>query len=259
MSSEGSSSAGKWIIGCGVAAFLGIVICAGGLFFAVRSGIQTARNAARQAMQAAQEAQREMAEQAEAAQFAAAWIPPAPGATSDVLFPENISGWGRTNQDDATEVAELGLSRAGKHAVYESGIDGIDVYVYEVGADEQSAVFQSAADAIDAGSYTTRSKFSVDDGNVHRMTFSISPPERYGLMWWCKGWLLVFIADDAEVDLTNFQREYATSIQGAQTSAETTPATPAADGAAPTIEESAPEASPGQPAAEQDGNPAPGR
>jgi hypothetical protein len=207
-------------------------------------------------MQAAEEARRDMAEQAEAAQFGAAWVPPAAGAASDVLFPENITAWRRTSQDDAAEVAELGLSRPGQHAVYESGIEGVDLYVYEVGADEQSAVFQSAADAIDSGSYTTRSKISVDDGTTHRMTFSFSPPERHGLMWWCKGWLLVFIADDAEVDLASFQREHATLIQGAQASVETPPVTPAADGAAPTIEDPAGEPSPDRPAAEEGGEPA---
>jgi hypothetical protein len=258
MSSEGSSSAGKWVIGCLVVAFLCIVVCAGGLFFAVRTGIQTTRDAARQAMQAAQEAKRDMAEQAERAQMAAAWVPPAAGAAPDGLFPENITGWRRISSDDAAEVAELGLSRPGRHAVYESGITGIDVYVYEVGSDEQSSVFQDAANAIDAGNYTSRSKISIDNGTDHHLTFSFSPPERHGRMWWCKGWLLLFVADDAEVDLQSFQTEYATLIQGAPASVETTPETQA-DGAAPTTEETAPERSPDRPAAESDGNPTPDR
>jgi hypothetical protein len=258
MSSEGSSSAGKWVIGCLVVAFLCIVVCAGGLFFAVRTGIQTTRDAARQAMQAAQEAKRDMAEQAERAQMAAAWVPPAAGAAPDGLFPENITGWRRTSNDDAAEVAELGLSRPGRHAVYESGIDGIDVYVYEVGADEQSPVFLAAANKIDSGGYSTQSKISIDDGTVHHMTFSFAPPERHGLMWWCKGWLL-FIADDAQVDLKSFQTEYATLIQGAPETTETAPDNPAAGEAAPRIEETPPEASPDRPAAESVGNPTPDR
>ena len=61
-------------------------------------------------------------------------------------------------------------------------VDGIDVYVYEVGADEQSSVFQEAANAIDSGGYSTQSKISIDDGTVHHMTFSFSPPERHGLV-----------------------------------------------------------------------------
>ncbi len=269
MSSDGSSSATKWLVGCLVAAFLCVVLCAGGAIFAVRTAFVGARNAAQQmataareadrrAAEAAQEAQRQMAEQAEQTQFAAAWLPPAAETGPDVLFPEAVSGWRRTSFDDAAEVADLGLARPGRHAVYESGIDGIDVYVYEIGADEQSSVFQAAADGIDAGNYTTRSKISIDDGTVHHLTFSFAPPERHGLMWWCKGWLLLFIADDAQVDLKGFQTEYATLIQGVPASVETTSETQA-DGAAPAIEETGPEASPDRPAAEQDGSPTPDR
>jgi hypothetical protein len=230
MSSEGSSSAGKWVIGCLIAAFLCIIVCAGGLFLAIRTGVQAGRNAARQAMQAAQEAQRAMLEQQEAARFGAEWVPPGAGAGPDVLFPEDVSGWRRTSHDDAAELSELGLSRSGRHAVYESGVIGIDLYVYEVGADEQSAAFEGAADAINAGSYSTQSKFSADDGTVHHMTFSFSPPERHGLMWWCKGWLMVFIADDAEADLHSFQTEYARSIQGAPEATESPLDDPTAGG-----------------------------
>ena len=259
MSSEGSSSAGKWVIGCLVVAFVGVVICAGGLFFAVRTGIQTTQNAARQAMQTAREAQREMIEQQEAARFAAEWIAPAPGAGPEMLFPEDVSGWRRTSHDDAAEVVELGLSHQGRHAVYEAGITGIDVYVYEVGADEQSAVFQAAADAIDAGNYTSRSKFSVNDGTVRHLTFSFAPPERHGRLWWCKGWLLLFIADDAEVDLRSFQTEYARLIQGTPDTTETKPENPDAGTATPTIEEPSPKASPDQPVVEPEANPTPDR
>src|SRR5262245_27612365 len=128
MSSEGSSSATKWVIGCLAAGFLGVVLCAGGVFLLLRAGLQTARNAAQQAMQAAQDAERqatesarqaesEMAAQLAESQFGLGWAPPAAGTGPEVLFPEHIGTWKRTSQDDAAEIAELALARPGQHAV----------------------------------------------------------------------------------------------------------------------------------------------
>jgi hypothetical protein len=266
MSSESSSTATKWVVGCLAAAFLGVVLCAGGAFLAFRATFQTARNAAQQAMQAAQEADRQAAEAARQAesemaaqlaesQFGLAWVPPAAGAGPDVVFPEHVGAWKRTSQDDTAEIAELALTRPGQHAVYESGISGIDVYVYEVAPEEHAALFQAAENAIDTGGHTSQSRSAVDDGTVHRMTFSFAPPDRHGLMWWCKGWLLLFIADDPQVDLSSFRTEYATLIQGTPGTGEPVPATPGAPGETRPGGERPSEASADQP--EAAGEPAP--
>lgn len=256
MPSEGSSSTGKWVIGCLAVGFVGVVLCAGGAFFAVRTALFTARDAARQAMQQAQEAQREILAQQEESQFGMGWAPPAADAAPELLFPEQVGAWQRSSHDDVAEFAELGLSRSGRHAVYESGIVGIDVFVYEVPAEEQNAVFQAAEDAINAGGYSSTSHSAMDDGIVHRMTFSFSPPERHGLMWWCKGWLFVFIADDDQADLNGFQRDYATLIQATGRAMEPKPADPGAGDEARPGGEAAPEGTKDQPESGEGPSPA---
>lgn len=78
MSGEGSSS--KWVVGCLVAAFLGVVICAGGV---VLLGVWSYRSAS----VAIQQASTEVAEQMQESQFAASWTPPSAGSGPETLFP----------------------------------------------------------------------------------------------------------------------------------------------------------------------------
>ena len=46
------------------------------------------------------------------------------------------------------------------------------------------------------------------------MTYSFSPPDRQGVLWWCQGWLFVFIADDPAFDLDSFRIQHLTMVQG---------------------------------------------
>lgn len=204
---SGESSSSKWIVGCLAAAILGVLLCAGG---AVLLGVWSYRAAS----VAVQQASTELAAQARESQFAATWTPPASGAGPETLLPEQLHAWQRTAHDDAARIPELGFDRAGLHAVYESGVTGVDVYVYEVPSTEQQALFDAAGAAIDAGSFQSRSKLSMFDATSHRMTFSFSPPHRQGILWWCQGWLFVFIADDPTFDLDGFRKQYLTGIQG---------------------------------------------
>jgi hypothetical protein len=205
MSGEGSSS--KWIVGCLVAAFLGVLVCAGG---AVLLGVWSYRAAS----VAIEQASTEVAEQMHESQFALAWTAPAPGSGPESLFPEQLNAWRRTGHDDAAKIPELAIERPGLHAVYESGITGVDVYAYEVPVIEQQALFDAVGGAIDHGEFQSRSKVSVFDGTAHRMTCSFSPPDRQGILWWCQGWLFVFIADDPAFDLDGFRIQYLTQIRG---------------------------------------------
>jgi hypothetical protein len=205
MSGEGSSS--KWIVGCLLAALLGVLGCAGG---AVMLGLWSYRAAS----VAVQQASTEVAEQMQESQFAQAWKAPAPGSGPETLFPEQLNAWRRTGHDDAAQIPELAIDRPGLHAVYESGITGVDVYAYELPAIEQQALFDAVGGAIDHGEFGSRSKVSVFDGTAHRMTYSFSPPDRQGILWWCQGWLFVFIADDPAFDLDGFRTQYLTQIRG---------------------------------------------
>lgn len=181
-------------------------MCAGG---AVMLGLWSYRAAS----VAVQQASTEVAEQMQESQFAQAWKAPAPGSGPETLFPEQLNAWRRTGHDDAAQIPELAIDRPGLHAVYESGITGVDVYAYELPAIEQQALFDAVGGAIDHGEYGSRSKVSVFDGTAHRMTYSFSPPDRQGILWWCQGWLFVFIADDLAFDLDGFRTQYLTQIQ----------------------------------------------
>lgn len=205
MSNEGSGS--KWIVGCLVAGVLMLLVCGGGLALLGFVGYRTAN-------QVGQSISTGIQQQAEQMQFASAWLAPQPGAGPDVLFPENVNAWRLASHDDDAPIVELGIERDGRHARYESGVTGIDVYAYEVPAVEQAALFQDAASAIEAVNYTTRVQSHIDDGTSHRMTFEFSPPETYGRMWWCRGWLFVLKSDNSTLDLDAFQTQYLSAVAG---------------------------------------------
>lgn len=204
---SGESSSGKWIVGCLIAGVALIVLCGGGLFFVGLLGYRTAN-------QVAQTAVVEMQEQAQQMQFASAWTGPAAGSGADVLFPEAVNAWQLVSHDDQSAIVELGLERNGLHARYESGVTGVDVYAYEVPMVEQTQVFDAASAAIDNVGYSSKVQGQVDDGTSHRMSFSVSPPELHGRLWWCRGWLFVFKTSDGTIDLDAFQQQYLTAIAG---------------------------------------------
>lgn len=203
MSNEGTGT--KWLVGCLVAGVLMLLLCGGGLFMIGWFGYRTAN-------QVAQSVSTGLEEQMQQMHFASTWQPPGPGSGADRLFPDSVNAWRLASHDDDSAIVELGIERDGLHALYESGVAGVDVYAYEVPAVEQSALFQEAADAIEAVNYTTRLQGHVDDGTSHRMTFSFSPPETNGRLWWCRGWLFVFKTDNSNIDLDAFQKQYLTAI-----------------------------------------------
>lgn len=220
MSNQGSGT--KWLVGCLVIGLLFLLLCGGGLFLVGLFGYR-----------AAQSVSTGFEDQVEQMQFAAAWQPPEAGAGPERLFPENVNAWQRVLHDDDADIPELALAHSGLHARYESGVAGIDVYAYEVAAAEQAAVFQGASDAIDAVSYSTKVSGQIDDGTSHRLSFTVSPPELQGRMWWSRGWLFVFMADKHSLDLDAFQRQYLTTIAAQPTLEELTPAEAISEDTAP--------------------------
>lgn len=202
---SGESSSGKWIVGCLIGGVALIVLCGGGLFLVGLLGYRTAS-------QVGQAAVLELQEQAQQMQFATAWSGPPAGSGADVLFPASINAWQLASQDEESAIVELGLERSGLHGRYQSGVTEVDVYAYEVPQAEQSQIFNDAAAAIENVGYTTRSQGHVDDGTSHRMTFSFSPPDTHGRMWWCRGWLFVFKTSDGTVDLDAFQQQYLSAV-----------------------------------------------
>jgi hypothetical protein len=187
-----------------------IVLCGGGLFMLGLFGYRAASQVAQSAATGMQEQMQQMA-------FAAAWQPPAPGSGPDVLFPPAINAWQLAAHDDQSAIVELALERDGLHARYESGVSGVDVYAYEVPPVEQSQIFNEAAAAIENVNYSSRSQGHVDDGTSHRLTFSFSPPDTHGRMWWSQGWLFVLKTSEGTVDLDAFLEQYLTAIRGTAT------------------------------------------
>ena len=234
---SGENSSGKWIIGCLLGGVLLIVLCGGGLFLLGLLGYRAASQVGQTAILGIQE-------QAQQMQFAAAWQPPAAGSGADVLFPPAINAWQLASHDDESAIVELGLERDGLHARYASGVAGVDVYAYEVPPEEQSQIFNDAAAAIENVAYSSRAQGHVDDGTSHRMTFSFAPPDTYGRMWWCQGWLFVLKTSDSTIDLDAFLEQYLTAIQGTATTdvPSALPDDPGASKIEPPASPSAPEA-----------------
>ena len=223
-----------------------LLVCGGGLALVGWFGYRTAS-------QVGQSISTGIQQQAEQMQFASVWQAPQPGAGPDVLFPENVNAWRLASHDDDSAIVELAIERDGRHARYESGVTGIDVYAYEVPAVEQAALFQDAADAIEAVNYTKRVQGHIDDGTSHRMTFEFAPPETYGRMWWCRGWLFVLKSDNSTLDLDAFQTQYLSAVadraaEAAAADGMEQPVGPADETAPDAVQDPAGETAPDEPA-----------
>jgi len=219
MSSE--SNASKWVIGCLIAGVVGMLVCGGVIVGLGFLGFKTMK-----------EVVEHIGPEIE---FASQWTPPSADAGAEALFPTAVGSWTRTAQDDSAAISELALDRNGQHGTYESGGNKVDVYTYHVAMTEQAQVFDAALAAIDKAGYTTRSEQNQDFGVVHVMTFSFSPPERHGRMWWAHDWLVVTTTDKASVDLKDFERTYLKAMQGSAPAnpAQMTPADQSAKDAQP--------------------------
>ena len=224
MSSE-QSTTNKVLIGCLIAGVVGMLLCGGVIALVGFWGVGMAR-------QVAQEIGPQLQEQGERMHFADSWQPPAADVGAEQLFPEAIGAWTLSGHDDAAAIPELAIDRDGWHGTYESAGSTINVYVYQVPLAEKTQMFDAAAAAIDGAGYSTQSKQSTDFGSVHWMTFSFSPPERHGRMWWTKDWLIVATTENAAVNLEGFEEDYLTAIQapevlGADDSPSAEPVVPA--------------------------------
>ncbi len=93
------SSAWVWVLGCLGVSVLAAVICAGGLFFLIRSGAEMAGEFIEQ------EAQR--------AQFASEWSPPVEGSTDADLFPEQVDQFQLLGAPDHSAMSEFAIEERG--------------------------------------------------------------------------------------------------------------------------------------------------
>ena len=212
MSNDNSSS--KWLVGCLVAGAVAVLLCGGVVALIVFWGYQVAQQVGPQIQQ-----------QMQGVQFAAQWTPPGPDADADELLPVAVGPWSRVAHDDLAAIPELAIARDGLHGTYEGVNTKIEVYAYQVPMQDQAQLFQDALDAMESAGYTTRAQANVDMGSHHWMTFSFSPPERSGRMWWSQGWLFVMTSDVSGTDLEGFEQVYLRTIEN-PTNGGMNPATP---------------------------------
>lgn len=156
-------------------------------------------------------------DQSRAAGFAEDWQAPVSGAEAGTLFPSRVQQWQLASRDDAAVIAELAIERDGRHGRYESIAGIVDVYVYEVPAAEQPGLFDRAEIAIDSAGYRTMASHRAGDALSSWMQFAVSPPNTHGRLWWCRGWLFVFIAHESSIDLDAFEEAYLRAVSASGT------------------------------------------
>jgi hypothetical protein len=224
MSNE--SSATNWIVGCLVAGFLCLLVCAGGAFVFVRWGMQRQRamvdEMQRAQMEAARErdrAQMEMARQAQMTEQASnwnvpdGWTPPPVDAPHDVLLPLQVGAWQRTSQTTAPAIPVVNIDREARSAVYAASGRTLDVSVCRVADDEREALFQQAQSAIAGNADTSAGEEGTDEGTLLQ-TFFYESRAGQGTGWliWDAGWLFFVHADDSQTPLSDFMAAYFAAI-----------------------------------------------
>ena len=193
MSSQNSGL--KWLLGCGVAALLMLLICGGLAVYLVSRGAGWFWGA----IQAEQQR----------AEFAASWQPPPSGAGPDRLFPANVAEFELLSHDRQADVPDFGIDLAGHHATYQSPQMKLDVFVYRATKLEKEALFRRVEDAIQQNDYNLRMRFGSSQGD--RFSYTVSPPRQKGSLWWSKDWLFFFRTDGSE-DLEPFLEAYLSAL-----------------------------------------------
>lgn len=220
MSNTDSST--QWIIIVALVGILGVVLCAGlgaAVFWVMPVSGPPAATPLPTVVVGGPMTAEQLEQERQA--FARAWRAPRTTLTNSAdaeaagLFPAEFDGWQLASHDDSVKVPELALDRAGVHAVYESGPRRIDVYICNVAAEEEHAVVQGAADAVQAGGYSNPEIRGISNGFLDYLSLSFGPPEKHAWLWWSQGWLFVFVTEDDSIDLESFQRAYLTRVQAA--------------------------------------------
>lgn len=224
MSNENSPA--NWIVGCLVAGFLCLIVCAGGAFVFVRWGVQRQRamvdemqRAKMEMARARDRAQMEMARQAHITEQASnwnvpdGWTPPPVDAAPDMLLPLQVGEWERTSQTTVPAIPVVNIDREALSGVYTAGSRTLDVSVCRVADDEREALFQQAQSAIHGNADTSADEEGTDDGTLLQ-TFFYESRAGQGTGWliWDAGCLFFVHADDSQTPLSDFMAAYFAAI-----------------------------------------------
>ena len=188
----------SWLVGCGAAGVLLVLICGGLGWYVVKKGAKALRNA--------------MERQEQRASFARAWQPPPPEVGPETLFPEKVLDFSLAGQDEEASVPEFGIDVSGHRAGYRSAQGEIEVFVYRANKLEKEALSERLKKAVEEGPYHARSTLDSDLGDYSRFDYSIRPPFQKGVLWWSKDWLLLF-RTHGQIELEPFVEAYLRAVQ----------------------------------------------
>ena len=188
----------KWLVGCGVAGVLLVLICAGVGWHLITRGTKALRNV--------------MEKQGQQAAFARSWQPPLPEAGPERLFPGDVLDFELADQDEKASVPEFGIDVPGHRAGYGSSRGKIEVLVYRANKLEKEALSGRLKKAVEEGPYNSRWTLDSDLGDFSRFDYTVSPPLQKGILWWSKDWLFLF-RTHGEIDLEPFVEAYLRAIQ----------------------------------------------
>jgi hypothetical protein len=172
-------------IGCGIVLLLAVAAVIALLAFAPKV-IQWSKN------QFALEQTRQ--------QWASDWQPPADSV--DQFFPAKIDVFELETRDQNSEIPEIRFDVEGDHAVYRSGEDKIEVFVFQANDLEKEALFGRVHETYE----DSQGGFKRITDVGYRLYYSSSQHGQNHL-WWSKGVLLVF-KTDSESDQEHFIETY---------------------------------------------------
>jgi hypothetical protein len=133
-------------------------------------------------------------------QWADDWQPPADSI--DQFFLVKIEAFELETRDENADIRELSFDIEGHHAVYRSGEDRIEVFVFQTNELEKEALFGRVHETYE--DIQEGFKRITDIG--YRLYFS-SDEHGQNHLWWSKGYLLVFRTDgdwDQEQFIDNY-------------------------------------------------------
>jgi hypothetical protein len=158
----------------------------------------------------------EMAEEQEWQNFAGTWRAPSVDTPAEKLFPKIIGEFALAAQDEQAGIPALNVALAGRHGVYQSNNQTVEVYAWRASTLEREAIYKRVTDSIKGG------------GGVHsllqinaRLRYSSTQLGEQGVFWGDGQWLFLARSTSKE-DLEPFLRSYLQSISDKAPSADAT-------------------------------------
>jgi hypothetical protein len=148
---------------------------------------------------------KEMAQHHQWDDIAGFWRAPPADISAEQLFPEQVNGYQLQSHDDKADIAEFGLKKAGRRAVYRSGVGDIELFVWRATELEKEMMLTKVEKVTKPGedgksSHGAASFRGSAEGRyiTYRLGGAFGEPLNAGTFWWDKDWL--FLARSTQVD-----------------------------------------------------------